>query len=70
LEAVTRLASAALSEIAAVADYQIAQVNIAFATGMLLGSANVQWAPTATDTPNRSAGRIGGPDNAERPINR
>jgi outer membrane protein TolC len=64
LEAVTALAAAALSEIAATADYQIAQVDIAFATGMLLGAANVEWTPAATpsvsrrdmDAPNRAGG--------------
>jgi hypothetical protein len=61
---VTALAAAALLEIAATADYQIAQVDIAFATGMLLGAANVEWAPAATpsvsrrdmDAPNRAGG--------------
>ena len=45
LEAQARLASARLAEVSAVADYQIAQVDIAFATGTLLGSARVMWEP-------------------------
>jgi hypothetical protein len=32
--------------IAALADYQIAQVDIAFATGTILGASNVMWDPT------------------------
>jgi outer membrane protein TolC len=37
------LASAELAEVSAVSDYQIAQVDIAFATGTLLGAAHVDW---------------------------
>ena len=43
LEAQTRLANAKLSEISAVSDYEIAQVDIAFATGTLLGQSRVTW---------------------------
>lgn len=46
LQAQANLASAQLSEIAALADYQIAQVDIAFATGTILGASNVMWDPT------------------------
>lgn len=45
LNAQTQLASAQLSEISAVADYQIAQVDIAFATGTVLGQSSVVWEP-------------------------
>lgn len=45
LDAQTRLADAHSAEIRAVTNYQIAQVDIANATGMLLGSARVRWAP-------------------------
>lgn len=45
LDAQTRLADARSSEIAAVTSYQISQVNIAAATGMLLGSRHVRWDP-------------------------
>ncbi len=45
LYAAERLASAQLREIQALVDYQIAQVDIAFATGTLLGEAGVQWQP-------------------------
>jgi outer membrane protein TolC len=44
------LASAQLAEVSAVSDYQIAQVDIAFATGTVLGSAHVDW--TAAPEPN------------------
>lgn len=37
------LASAQLAEVSAVSDYQIAQVDIAFATGTLLGASHVDW---------------------------
>ncbi len=45
LEAQTRLANARLSEISAVTEYQIAQVDIAFATGTVLGASRVRWEP-------------------------
>ena len=45
LNAQTSLANAQSSEIVAVTAYQISQVNIAAATGMLLGSRHVRWAP-------------------------
>jgi outer membrane protein len=47
LDAQAKLADAQSSEIAAVTDYQIAQVDIAFATGTLLGAAGVAWQPTS-----------------------
>ncbi|MFU8829826.1 MAG: TolC family protein, partial [Phycisphaerales bacterium] len=45
LDAATNLANAQSSEVRALADYQIAQTDLAFATGMLLGATKVQWAP-------------------------
>jgi outer membrane protein TolC len=45
LDAQARAASAALAEIQAMTEYQTAQVDIAFATGTVLGSAKVVWAP-------------------------
>jgi outer membrane protein TolC len=45
LEARTRLANARLSEISAVTEYQIAQVDIAFATGTVLGASHILWEP-------------------------
>lgn len=45
LDADTRLAIARLREIDAIVDYQIAQVDLAFATGTLLGASRVDWAP-------------------------
>jgi len=56
LDAATRLAEAQLTEIDAITEYQIALVDLAFATGTLLGAARVNWQPLdprpeeATDT--------------------
>ena len=49
--AATRLAESQFSEIRAITDYQIAQVDLAFATGTLLGAAKVDWAPIAAPDP-------------------
>ena len=46
LDAQTKLADARSSEISALTEYQIAQVDIAFATGNVLGATKVAWAPT------------------------
>ena len=43
LDAATRLADAQSSEIRAVTNYQLAQVELAVATGTLLGADKVQW---------------------------
>lgn len=43
LDAAARLADAQLSEIRALTDYQIAQIDIAVATGTLLGYGRVRW---------------------------
>jgi outer membrane protein TolC len=43
LIAQSNLASAESAEVSAVSDYQIAQVDIAFATGTVLGSAHIDW---------------------------
>jgi len=45
LEAQARLANAQSSEIAALTEYQISQVDIAFATGTVLGATHVIWEP-------------------------
>ncbi|MBL0871153.1 MAG: TolC family protein [Phycisphaerales bacterium] len=45
LDASTRLADAQLAEIRALADYQIALVDLAVATGTTLGQADVRWSP-------------------------
>ncbi len=50
LDAQTRLADAQSSEIAAITEYQIAQVDIAFAVGMILGASNVTWDPIPAPT--------------------
>lgn len=44
-DAQTRLADAQSSEVRALVDYQIAQIDLAFATGTILGSAQVRWEP-------------------------
>jgi outer membrane protein TolC len=43
LDAAARLAEAQLDEIRALTDYQISIVDLAFATGTLLGSGSVEW---------------------------
>ena len=45
LDADANLANARLTEIRAVVEYQIAQIDLAFATGTLLGQNKVDWAP-------------------------
>jgi len=45
LEAQANFANAQSAEISALAEYQIALVDLAYATGTLLGSANVEWQP-------------------------
>lgn len=55
LDATTRLADSQFAEARALADYQIAQVDLAFATGTLLGAARVTWQPPdppPLDTPD------------------
>ena len=48
LIAQTDLEDARLAEVSAVSDYQIAQVDLAFATGTILGAAHVDWQPVPT----------------------
>jgi len=45
LEAQARLADAQSAEINSLAEYQIAEVDLAFATGNVLGAAKVEWQP-------------------------
>lgn len=45
LDAAARLAESQSAEIRAIVDYQIGQIDLAFATGTLLGAAKVQWDP-------------------------
>jgi outer membrane protein TolC len=49
LEAAARLAGAESREIRALAAYEISQINIAVATGTLLGQDRVMWQPTDLD---------------------
>ncbi|HMN96445.1 MAG TPA: TolC family protein [Phycisphaerales bacterium] len=46
LDAAARLSDAQSQEVRALAEYQIAQVDIAFATGTLLGNGRVHWTPS------------------------
>jgi len=50
LEAQTSFADAQSSEILALAEYQIALVDLAYATGTLLGAAKVQWEPIVPES--------------------
>ncbi len=47
LQAQSTLANAKLSQIQATSDYQISQIDVAFASGNLLGASQVNWAPMA-----------------------
>jgi outer membrane protein TolC len=49
LEAAARLAGAQSREIRALASYEIAQIDIAYSTGTLLGRGGVVWEPTLAD---------------------
>jgi len=64
LDAAASLAQAQSAEISALADYQIAQVDLAFATGTLLGADRVDWQPRTTPAVDHSytdgQPRIGG----------
>ena len=51
LDAVTRLANAQSAEVAAITEYQIAQVDIAQATGTVLGASRVTWTPPPAPNP-------------------
>lgn len=46
LDAQARLADAQSAEARSLADYQIAQIDLAYATGTVLGAANIHWEPT------------------------
>jgi outer membrane protein TolC len=50
LDAQTKFTEAQSAEILALAEYQIAQVDLAFATGTLLGAAKVRWDPIVPTT--------------------
>jgi len=51
LDAQTKFADAQRAEILALTEYQIAQVDLAFATGTLLGAAKVSWEPILPTLP-------------------
>jgi hypothetical protein len=45
------VANAQSAEVAAIPEYQIAQVDIAQATGTVLGASRVSWTPPAAPQP-------------------
>ncbi len=49
LEAQTNFADALSAEVAALTNYQISLVDLAYATGTLLGAAKVEWEPVVPD---------------------
>ena len=49
LDAQTRLANAQSAEISSLVDYQVAQIDLAYATGTLLGAAKIRWEPAPID---------------------
>ncbi|MCC6229909.1 MAG: TolC family protein [Phycisphaerales bacterium] len=48
LDAAARLAESQVAEARALTDYQVAQIDLAFATGTLLGAGKVDWTPAPT----------------------
>jgi len=58
LDAAARLADAQSSEIRAVTDYQNAQIDLAVATGTLLGASKVDWTPIDLPRNRSDAPRI------------
>lgn len=46
LDAQARLADAQSAEARSLADYQISQIDLAYATGTVLGAANIHWVPS------------------------
>jgi outer membrane protein len=50
LDAQTKFADAQSSEITALAEYQIALVDLAYATGTILGADRIQWEPIVSPT--------------------
>ena len=53
LNAQTNFADAQSSEILALAEYQIALVDLGYATGTLLGAAKIQWEPIVPETKSK-----------------
>lgn len=62
LDASTRLAIAQLQEINAIVDYQIAQIDLAAATGTTLGATRILWDPAAPDKGRPDTITQDGPD--------
>lgn len=52
LDAAAKLANAQSAEVRALADYQVSQVDLAFAAGVLLGASRVEWTPAPGVTGN------------------
>jgi outer membrane protein len=51
LDAQAKFANAQSTEILALTEYQIAQIDLAYATGTLLGAAKIQWQPIVPNGP-------------------
>jgi hypothetical protein len=58
LDADARLADAKLSEIRALVEYQIAQIDLAVSTGTLLGQAKVDWQPRDPEDVSEALGGV------------
>jgi outer membrane protein len=54
LDAQAKFANAQSTEIRALTEYQIAQIDLAYATGTLLGAAKIQWEPIVPAAPGES----------------
>ncbi len=75
LDAATRLADAQSNEITALTDYEVSQVDLAFATGTLLGALKVDWEPRDPRVPpgdfvgeSRNRKPVGPPGHPAEPI--
>ena len=69
LNAATDLADAQSREVSALAEYQIAQVDLAFATGTLLGSDRIDWQPIGLDDDGHAPQFDLDQANAPNPVN-
>jgi outer membrane protein TolC len=57
LDAQAKFANAQSMEIRALTEYQIAQVDLAYATGTLLGAAKIQWQPIVPAGPQENGAK-------------
>jgi hypothetical protein len=59
LDAQIKFADAQSAEVRALAEYQIALVDLAYATGTLLGAAKVQWDPRILSNAHDASAELG-----------